>query len=294
MKKVASLIAPTILGMAAYNLNDLVCTSLASNVQAAAGIQYSIRLQELLLGIFAVSAGTVLLPHLTEAARLKDWGAFSSDLGGVLRTIVLLTLPVAVFSMIAGREIIILLFKTRAFDDASVELTASVFLFHMAGLVFIALNRLLAPAFYARSDAKTPTIAGLVSFSVNIVLAFVLARPLRGPGIAIALSISCAINTVYLVVALERTGLPGIKDALKASYLYILKILAFSVAAAIPLFILRPLILGAFAHAGSRLVSSGLPLVIETLLFAAVGIGLLALTRDDVASSLVRRFSRRK
>jgi putative peptidoglycan lipid II flippase len=294
MKKVAALIAPTILGMAAYNINDLVCTSLASSVQAAAGVQYSIRLQELLLGIFAVSAGTVLLPHLTDAAKRSDWEAFSKDLGGVARMIILLTLPVAVFSMVSGREIIVLLFKTQAFDDDSVRLTASVFLFHMAGLVFIALNRILAPAFYSRSDAKTPTIGGLVSFSVNIVLAFALVGPLRGPGIAIALSVSCALNTVYLVVALSKTGLSGIKGVIEGSSLYLLKILAFSVASAVPLYFLRPLILAAFAGSGSRFITSGVPLVIETMLFAAVGIGLLALSRDEVGSSLVRRFSRRK
>jgi putative peptidoglycan lipid II flippase len=294
MKKVASLIAPTIIGMAAYNLNDLVCTSLASSVQAAAGIQYSIRLQELLLGIFAVSAGTILLPHLTDTAIRKDWPAFSADLGGVARTIILLTLPVAVFSMVAGREIIVLLFKTQAFDDASVELTASVFLFHMAGLVFIALNRILSPAFYSRSDAKTPTIGGLISFSANIVLAFILVRILRGPGIAISLSISCAVNTVYLVASLGRTGLPGIKGALRATYLYILKIFVFSAAAALPLYLLRPIILRAFAGAGTHFLSSGVPLAIETLLFSVVGIALLVLSKDEVASSLIRRFSRRK
>jgi len=294
MRKVASLIAPTIIGMAAYNINDLVCTSLASSVQAAAGIQYSIRLQELLLGIFAVSAGTVLLPHLTDAAIRKDWPAFSSDLGEVARTIILLTLPVAVFSMVAGREIIVLLFKTQAFDDASVNLTASVFLFHMAGLVFIALNRVLTPAFYARSDAKTPTIGGLVSFSVNIVLAFILVRPLRGPGIAISLSVACAINTVFLAAALGRTGTPGLKEALRTSFLYLMKILAFSIIAIVPVYFLRTSILGAFSASGSRFVSSGVPLIIETALFASVGVGLLAITRDNVGSSLVRRFSRRK
>jgi putative peptidoglycan lipid II flippase len=294
MRKVLALIAPTILGMAAYQLNDLVCTSLASSVGSAAGIQYSIRLQELILGIFAVSAGTVLLPHLTDAARRADWPVFSADLGRVMKTIVLVTLPVALFSMVAGREMITLLFKARAFDEASVALTVSVFFFHMIGLAFIALNRVIAPAFYARSDARTPTWAGLISFGVNIILAFSLVGPFRGPGIALALSISSAINTLYLVIALARTGITGARKALFDSCKYFLKILLFSCVAATALYFLRPVLVSAFAAAGSRLAYAGLPLVLEALVFGAIGIVLLAFSRDEVALSFASRFSRRR
>jgi putative peptidoglycan lipid II flippase len=293
MRKVLALIAPTVLGMAAYQLNDLVCTSLASRVGAAAGIQYSMRLQELILGVFAVSAGTVLLPHLTSAAQRADWPAFSEDLGKVMKTIILVTLPVAFFSMVAGREIIVLLFKARAFDDESVALTVSVFFFHMIGLAFIALNRVMAPAFYARSDTKTPTWAGLLSFGVNIVLAFALVGPFRGPGIALALSLSSAINTVYLVIALGRTGIPGSGEAIRGSVKYFAKILAFSVIAALPLYFLRPLIVDFFAFSSSRLVFAGLSLLVEILVFGVLGLGLLALTKDEAASALLGRLHRR-
>jgi putative peptidoglycan lipid II flippase len=294
MRKVLALIAPTVVGMAAYQLNDLVCTSLASSVGAAAGIQYSMRLQELILGVFAVSAGTVLLPHLADAARRGDWAAYSADLGKVMRTMVLVTVPVALFSMVAGREIIVLLFKARAFGEDSVALTVSVFFFHMMGLAFIALNRVVAPAFYARSDAKTPTIAGLVSFGANIGLALALVGPFRGPGIALALSVSSAVNTIVLAAALGRSGVPGVGAALRGSAFYLGRILLLSCAAALPLYFLRPLIVGLFAASSSRLVSAGLALALETALFGAIGVALLALTKDEIAAAFAGRFARRR
>jgi len=51
MKKVFALIGPTIIGMAAYQINDLVSTAFASRagVGIASSLQYSIRLQELIL-----------------------------------------------------------------------------------------------------------------------------------------------------------------------------------------------------------------------------------------------------
>ncbi|HRY54886.1 MAG TPA: murein biosynthesis integral membrane protein MurJ [Spirochaetia bacterium] len=292
MRKVLSLVAPTILGMAAYQLNDLVCTSLASSVRAAAGIQYSIRLQELILGIFAVSAGTVLLPRLTASAGRGDWAGYSRDLGSVMRTMILVTIPIALFSMIAGREMVTLLFRARAFGEDSVALTTSVFFFHMLGILFIALNRVIAPAFYARSDALTPTWAGMASFGVNIALAFAFIGPFKGPGIAMALSISSAVNTLILAAALRRSAIEGIREAFTATLRYGLRILALSAIAGLPLYFARPWILGRFAAHPSRLVAAGLPLILESLLYGALGIGLLALSRDKIAASLVARFRR--
>jgi putative peptidoglycan lipid II flippase len=68
VKAVLRLIVPTIVGMAAYQLNDLVSTALAGNAGAGvvSSLQYSLRIQELILGVFAVSIGTVLLPDLAE------------------------------------------------------------------------------------------------------------------------------------------------------------------------------------------------------------------------------------
>ncbi len=295
MRKVLALIAPTIIGMAAYQLNDLVCTSLASNAGtgAASSLQYSLRLQELILGIFAVSAGTVLLPNLADSARRTDWPAFTEALGRGMRMIVLVTLPVALFSMAVGRDIVTLLFRTREFGEESVRLTSAAFFFHMCGLAFIALNRVLAPAFYARSDTRTPTWAGIASFAVNIILAVLLARPLHGPGIALALSIASAVNTFALVFAFVRTGVPGAGRAVASTGRYFCKILAFSVLAALPVLAIRPLIGRWFGSSHSRLVSAGLPLVLESLVFALVGLGLLALSGDTIAKSLLLALRRR-
>lgn len=295
MRKVMRLIAPTIIGMAAYNLNDLVCTSLASNAGtgAASSLQYSLRLQELILGIFAVSAGTVLLPELTRAARAMDWERFSGQLRRTLDAIALVTIPVAVFSLVMGREIVTLLFKTRAFGDDSVALTTRVFFFHMLGLFFIAANRLLAPAFYAREDTKAPTWAGLASFGANIVLAVLLVGPMGGNGIALALSLASALNTMILVALLLKSGLDGMRMAIGRSLLYVGRLLVFSVVAALPVYMLRDALLGLFASSGSRLVSAGLPLVLASSLFAAIGIALLVVSRDEVAFSLAGGLRRR-
>ncbi|MDX9826309.1 MAG: murein biosynthesis integral membrane protein MurJ [Spirochaetia bacterium] len=295
MKKVFVLIAPTILGMAAYQINDLVSTAFASRagVGVASSLQFSIRLQELILGVFAVSAGTVLLPELADAAKALDWKRYSARLGQTLKTLSLVTVPVAVFSMISGREIVALLFMRGGFTAESVELTASAFLWHQTGLVFIAANRVIAPAFYARSDSKTPAFAGIASFGVNIALVALLAFGFKGPGIAFALSFSSAVNSAILIFVLLKKKTEGISEALSGFGRYSGKLLVFSLAAGIPVFFLRRPLLSLFDFSSSRLISLGLPFLGMTILYAALGLGLLILSKDKTAAALAGHFSRR-
>ncbi|OHD77797.1 MAG: murein biosynthesis integral membrane protein MurJ, partial [Spirochaetes bacterium RIFOXYC1_FULL_54_7] len=195
MRKVLALVAPTILGMAAYELNAFVSTALAAGVGAATSVGLSIRLQELVLGVFVVSVGTVLLPELSGLAASLQWEPFVGRFRQSLEVVMLVSVPVAVFSIVARVDIVTLLFKRGAFDNASVLMTADAFFFHTLGLVFIAANRIIAPVFYARKDTRSPTWAGMAAFGVNILVAMALSPSMRGSGIALALSIASAVNT---------------------------------------------------------------------------------------------------
>ncbi|MCL2069474.1 MAG: murein biosynthesis integral membrane protein MurJ [Treponema sp.] len=293
-KKILRLIAPTIIGMAAYQLNDLVSTALAGNAGEGivSSLQYSLRLQELVLGIFAVSIGTVLLPDLAEHAKSRQWELFTQRLWSAMNIIALITIPITFFFLAQGQSLISLIFQTRSFDEESLRLTMAAFIFHMPGLYFIALNRILAPAFYAQSNTKSPTIAGLISFGVNICLAVLLVSRFKGSGIAFALSFASAVNTAALLYFLRKNPDIILGAALKGTLVYVLKMLVFSGIALVPVLFLSPILAELFIGRG-RIVSLGLPLLINGLVFAAVGVALLALSRDKQLLGVVRLIRRR-
>lgn len=288
-RTVLRLIGPTVVGMAAYQLNDLVSTALAGNAGAGvvSSLQYSLRLQELILGVFAVSIGTVLLPDLAGHAKAGRWEEYNRRLVAAMDIIALITVPITFFSLVQGEILIRLLFQTRSFDEVSVALTLRAFTFHIPGLFFIALNRILAPAFYAQSDAKSPTLAGIISFGVNMTAATLLVGPMKGGGIALALSLAAAVNTVLLLLFLRKNPRVAVGKAVASASLYAAKLCLFSVLAALPVGILAPRLLSLFAGRG-RIISYGLPLTLGALLFAAVGIGLLAVTRDRQTAAITR------
>ena len=288
-KKVLRLIGPTIIGMAAYQLNDLVSTALAGNAGegVVSSLQYSLRLQELILGIFAVSIGTVLLPDLTEYAKTGQWETYNQRLRSAINIIALITIPITFFSLARGRDLIRLLFETRSFNEESVALTLAAFSFHMPGLYFIALNRIIAPAFYAQSDTKSPTIAGLLNFAVNITLASILVIHLKGSGIALALSIASAVNTAALLFLLRRNPAIPLGPTLKSALTYTLKLMLFSGLAIIPVLYLSPLLSQFFSGRG-RIISTGAPLLIDGIVYAALGLLMLLVTKDRQLMGIIR------
>lgn len=293
-RTVLRLIGPTIVGMAAYQLNDLVSTALAGKAGpgVVSSLQYSLRLQELFLGIFAVSIGTVLLPDLAGYAKKGQWDEYNRRLITAMDIIALITIPVTVFSLYQGELIIRFLFQANSFNEESVALTKTAFAYHIVGLFFIAINRILAPAFYAQSDSKSPTLAGILSFLVNMLLAALLVGPMKGGGVALALTLASMVNTVFLLLFLRKNPQVAVGRAVASALGYTTKLAVFSVLALLPLFWLSPLLLTMMRGRG-RLMSFGLPLVLNGLAFGLIGIALLVLTKDKQALAIGKSLKRR-
>ncbi len=289
-RKVMSLLAPTIVGIAAYQLNDTVSTALAKHVGPgiASSLQYSIRLQELILGIFAVSIGTVILPDLSGFANKKDWTQFNTMLLQAIKIMTLISIPITAYSLISGRELISLLYKRNQFDDNSVAMTLGIFRFHIAGLLFIALNRIMAPAFYAQKKPKLPTIAGLINFGSNILLVFILSKPMGGNGIALALSLASLLNTAFLFIFMKKMESIEVGRLARGTLIYALKMCVLSVIAAVPTYFVHNALTGLFEGHGS-LIAYGAPVVISALLFAIIGVLELVITRDEVISVILKK-----
>jgi putative peptidoglycan lipid II flippase len=116
----------------------------------------------------------------------------------------LITFPAAAGLLILNRPIIQVLFERGVFDAWSTGLTAACLLYFSLSLPFISGVKILAPAFFSLKDTKTPVVVASLVMVVYIVSAFVLMRPLKVGGIAMALSVSQLVNFLELFRRLER------------------------------------------------------------------------------------------
>ena len=295
-RRVMKLIVPTIIGMAAYQLNDVVSTALAGKAGTGivSSLQYSLRLQELILGIFAVSIGTVILPDLSGLAKKQMWSDFNAMLIQAAKIMALISIPVTFFSLVCGKEIISLVYKSKQFSDESVRLTLVAFRMHIAGLFFIALNRIISPAFYAQGNTKSPTVAGIFGFAVNIGLALavvLLHNDGTGAGIALALSVASFANTVALFLFLRKNKNLNVKAVTSGTICYAAKLVIFSIAASIPALLLKNT-LSPFFESKGRLLGFGSLVALSALAFAIVGIALLVITKDEIVKIIIRKIKK--
>lgn len=291
-KRVLSLIAPTVVGMAAYQLNDVVSTALAgqAGVGIVSSLQYSLRLQELILGVFVVSIGTVILPDLSGFAKRCEWDEFNAMVKNAIQIITFITIPITFFALLFGENIIIFVYQSNEFASESVQLTLQAFTFHIIGLYFIALNRIIAPAFYAQQNTKSPTLAGIISFVINIILAILLVGPMSGKGIALALTLASMANTVMLFIFLKRTATMKAGELLQSGILYALKLIIISCIATLVVFLIKGTVFSWFEGL-HRFLSQGIPLIINAVVFAVIGLVLLFFTHDPLLMNIRKKKS---
>ena len=206
VRRVILIMVPGAFSAGIYQINVAVSQVIASGLHGGsiASLQYSVRLQELVLGLFVVSIAQVILPTLAEQTATEDTEGVKDTLAYATGLMAFVTLPATVGLILAGPPIIRLLFQFGEFDAKSTAMTAYALNFHALGLFAIAAMRVYQTVFYAYKDQLTPLLLAAVAMVVNIVGCLVLSGPLSHGGIALAGSIAAAVNAVLLVVMLRR------------------------------------------------------------------------------------------
>jgi putative peptidoglycan lipid II flippase len=198
---------PGVFAAGIHQFNVLVSQAIASTLDGGsiASLQISVRLQELVLGLFVVSVAQVILPTLASQTSDENTDGIRETLTYATRLMLFVTLPATAALIVLGEPIVRLLFESGEFDARSTALTTFALQFHAVGLLPIALSRVQQQVFFAQKDLKTPTKVAAVVALTNIVLCVVLSRTtLQHGGIALAGSLAAVLNTVLLVWLLQR------------------------------------------------------------------------------------------
>jgi putative peptidoglycan lipid II flippase len=209
VSEVGRLLAPRLIGQAAFQLNFIAVTNLAwrTGEQSVSALNYAWQLLMLPHGVLALSVSTVILPTLSRLWQAGDTAAFRATLGNALRPLVFLSLPAAVILFAFRLPIVQTLFQTGAFSAESTSLVAAPLTFLAAGLVSYALVEALTRAFYAMHDTRTPVVAGIGIVALNVILGVALLDRLGYLALALALSISTTVEALILTGVLgHRIG----------------------------------------------------------------------------------------
>lgn len=213
VKHILLLAIPGTIAASGTQINIMVSQLLASyEVGAKTWLYYADRLYQLPLGLVGVAVGIAILPQLSRAARREDGAEGMRMMDEGVGLALALTMPAAAALMIAPGFLVEGIFTRGAFLTAD-ALQSGLALVHYAwGVPAFVLIKVLAPAFFAREDTKTPMRYALVSVAINTVLGaglffWITAQGRYGfPGLAIATSIAAWANVILLATTLARRG----------------------------------------------------------------------------------------
>ena len=232
VRRIMRLMLPTLFGSSVAQINLLLDTLIASFLISGSQtwLAQTDRLLEFPLGVFGVALGTVILPSLSRHHVSTDREGFAKALDWGLRTALLISVPAMLALVLLAKPILATLLQHGRFTAHDVEMAALSLSALSFGLPAFALVKVVAPAFYARQDTKTPVRAGIVAMIANMIMNVVFVAILfslwhtpeqsgdgwldaiaKVPGLHMGLALASALasylNLAQLWIGLRRDGI---------------------------------------------------------------------------------------
>jgi putative peptidoglycan lipid II flippase len=221
VRRIFSLMGPAVVGAAAVQVNVLINSNFAAGIPGngpVGWLNYAFRLMQFPIGVFGVAIATATLPSISRSASLENLNEFRETLGGSLRLAFVLTIPSAVGLIVLGKPIIGLIYERQQFTANDTEHTAGALAFYAVGLAGYSAIKILAPAFYALGDARTPMAVSVATIVVNFLMNFLLVDLLQERGLALSTSTVALLNfaLLYVLIGKRIGGLEGRRTAAAA------------------------------------------------------------------------------
>ncbi len=206
VQRILRLMVPAAFGVSVAHVSILINTQIASFLGdgAVSWISYADRLMEFPSAMLGVALGTVLLPSLVkhhaeddpeEYSRLLDWG---------LRVTLMLTLPAALALALLATPLIATLFHRGEFLARDVLMVKPALIAYALGLTGIILVKVLAPAFYARQNIKTPVKIAVATLIATQLFNLAFVPLFRHAGLTLAIGLGACANAALLYIFIRR------------------------------------------------------------------------------------------
>jgi len=221
VREVARLMGPRLLGVAVVQLNFWVNIWLASRQPegSVTGVVVAFMLMLMPQAAIAQSIAIAALPTFSMQVARGRLDEMRASLAASLRGVLLLSLPASLGLILLRQPLIVLLYQRGEFTPHSTELVAWALLWYAAGLVGHSVVEILARAFYAMHDTRTPVLVGVLAMSLNVAFSFAFSALfvrlgwMPHGGLALANTLATGLEMVGLLFIMRRRlqGLDGRK-----------------------------------------------------------------------------------
>jgi putative peptidoglycan lipid II flippase len=204
--KIFKLMIPKTVSLVAWQLMLWTYTFVAYGLGegSVAAFNYARNLQSFPVSLFGIAFATAIFPFLADHVHHKNQGRFSEDFQKSLEKILFFAIPAAIGMLILNREIIEMILKGGAFDDAAVNLTSLVLFFFILSIPIESAVHLFARGYYAFKNTLTPMFFALCGYGVNITFSIVAAKTIGVSAIPIAFLLGTSLQLLLLVIFFSK------------------------------------------------------------------------------------------
>lgn len=209
VRRVMKLMVPALFGVSIAQLNLMIDSIFASflKVGSVSWLYFTDRLTDFPLGVFGVAIATVILPSLSRRNTEASAAKFSSTIDWGLQSLLIVGVPAAVGLVVFSMPLITACFAYGKFSVSDVLQTQKSLIALGLGVPAFMMVKVLASAFYARQDIKTPVKVGAWAMLVNSLLCAALIWPLAHAGLTLASALAGFVNCGLLLWILFKRDL---------------------------------------------------------------------------------------
>ena len=206
VRKVLKLMVPALFGVGVAQLSLLINTNIASRLGTGSvtWLSFADRLMEFPTALLGVALASVLLPGLSSAFAKNDLVRYNALLDNGLRLVILFAVPAAVGMGLMADALVAFLYQGKNFQAYDVAQTSIAVVGYSFGLIGLIAIKILAPAFYARKDIRTPVKVAAVSLVCVQVSNLVFVPFFAHAGLALSIGVGSCINALLLFCILRR------------------------------------------------------------------------------------------
>ena len=209
VNRVIKQMMPAVFAASVAQISLVINTIFASFLQSGSisWMYYADRLTELPTGVLGVALGTILLPTLSKHAGGRNPREFSKLLDWGLRLCCLLAAPAALGLAMLAYPLIVTMFVSQSFSAHDAIMTKNALIacsFCVIGQIMI---KVLAPAFYAQQNIKTPVKVAVVTLIATQLMNLAFIVPLKHVGLSLSVGLGACLNAAFLYILLRVKGL---------------------------------------------------------------------------------------
>jgi putative peptidoglycan lipid II flippase len=211
--KLLRLLFPVVIGAMFYKAVPLIEKNIASGLSSGSisYLGYVYRIIPILLALTTTGISTTFFPLLSRYVSRKDWAKARRTFLLGINSLMIIVSPLVIYLIVLRVDVIKLLYQRGQFTYQDTLATASIFIYYLIALFFMAISTLPSQIYAITQDTKILIPIGLLETVAYAIYCVTLAKLFKLQGIAMAFAlyylIAFLINYAVLYIRIKNFSL---------------------------------------------------------------------------------------